>query len=307
MSLRKKRKSSAPGRLASPFVDHDEIDDDGGDTTRRATMPFHQQQRRGSGGNRNLFSRITNSSNQSSSSSSSFGFERNGTIAEETVSPNIDVFVNDVDNNNHHHLGHHQYWGDADEDEGYNSPHPSPRRAASPSSPQSPPVEEPDNPGELTLHYLVCSFVAESERKINAFLKSVSFLCKKRNLWRPTIYLPVFTRIWILQNLFVNVSSSGGLYGYSGVCSGVFSAFKVCRVQYNTFLQMFCLNQDLRTDWVILDQYSLFNSSLAEIRDDSDSARIIERFELYRFKLERLYHKNRSFIKRYTVSEYSWS
>ena len=50
MSLRKKRKSSAPGRLASPFVDDDEIDDDGDDITRRATMPFNQQQRRGSGG-----------------------------------------------------------------------------------------------------------------------------------------------------------------------------------------------------------------------------------------------------------------
>ena len=172
MSLRKKRKSSAPGRLASPFVDDDEIDDDGDDIMRRATMPFNQQQRRGSGGsNRNLFSRITSSN--SNSSSSSFGFERNGTIAEEAVSPNIDVFVNDVDNNNHHH----RYWGDADEDEGYNSPHPSPRRPTTPSSPPSQHsihVEEPDNPGELTLHYLVCSFVAESERKINAFIKSVS-------------------------------------------------------------------------------------------------------------------------------------
>lgn len=167
MSLRKKRKASAPGRLASPFVDHDEINDDDNDITRRTAS--YNIQRRGSGGNgRNLFSRITNNSTSASSV-----FER--TIAEEALSPNI--YVDDVDNNNQQR---HRYWGDVDEDEGYNSPHPSPRRATSPVSPPS--LKEPDNPGELTLHHLVCSFVAESEKKINAFTKSVSFVCKNAEL-----------------------------------------------------------------------------------------------------------------------------
>ena len=163
MSLRRKRKVSAPARLASPFVDDVETVTS---SSRRTVYDDDDYRRQHSSSHhRNLFLRKTNTT------ASSFEFERNATIAEELQSPNIDVFIDDVDANHLHHQ--HQRWGDADEDEGYNSPHPSPRKSLlSPSN--QPQLEFPENPGELTLHYLVCSFLVESDKKIDAFARSVS-------------------------------------------------------------------------------------------------------------------------------------
>lgn len=153
MSFGRKRKVSAPGRLVSPtFVDHDEAEG-----TSRGDHDDDDGYQRLCRSNRNLFS-----------ARRSFGFDE--TIAEEhQPSPDIAVFLEDVD-----HVGEKL---NPDEDEGYNSPNPSPRLV--PSSLATVPTRQhhvalPDKPGELTLHYLVCSFVKESERKIEAFARSVS-------------------------------------------------------------------------------------------------------------------------------------
>ena len=143
MSLRRKRKASAPARLASPFVGDQYIGyDDLGLSTSTA---------------RNFFSR-----------KASYALDkRSNAIAEEGDS-GVTINVDSIDGvSSHGSLGGSSIWF-PDEDEGYNSPN------LSVAVPSPATYVLPENPGELALHFLMCSFVAESEKKIDAFMRSVS-------------------------------------------------------------------------------------------------------------------------------------
>jgi hypothetical protein len=143
MSLRRKRKVSAPGRLASPFV---------GDEDEELIGNAGAQHR--------FFSRKISYALDRRSGSSSLSSDH-GSIVEQLTAPYEVVFEDDELEN--------QSLPPSivvdEDDEGY----------ISPNSNLSPPVL-PDNPGELALYFLMSSFVSETEKKIERFSKSVSIV-----------------------------------------------------------------------------------------------------------------------------------
>lgn len=146
MSFRRKRKVSAPGRLVSPFVTSS--------SDRRGSDPSLQPPAQA-----NFFSRRI----------SSYALDKrnseHATIAEVPIDED-GVFVESLNfrSQEARHLSDgHPHIMINDEDEGYNSPNNTGN-----------PMELPDNPGELTLVFLLSLFVEEAERKIDSFAKSVS-------------------------------------------------------------------------------------------------------------------------------------
>lgn len=178
MSFRRKRKVSAPGRLISPFVV--------GQTDKHGSAPCLAVPVQTSFFSRRISSYALDKRNS-----------EHATIAELPIDED-NVFVDKSDGQSNRKaepplpmVNGHPITINADEDEGY----------ISPNNTGLPPLELPDNPGELTLVFLLSLFVEEAEKKIDKFAKSVSgshrsgcvteVLAEKRYIYhlRPVYYL----------------------------------------------------------------------------------------------------------------------